>query len=74
MTSEADKRCPQLTESESHDAISADDVAWVVEESFRTELLRQMPVFGIHVSTVQVHHRLDYSHIQRHNTATADTF
>jgi len=47
-----------FTQRERYDTISVDDVAWLVEESFRTELLRLVPVVGIHVSTVQVHHHL----------------
>ena len=47
-----------ITETERNHAIFADDVAGLVEETFGTELFRMLPVFGVHVRTVQVHHNL----------------
>ena len=41
-----------------YDLISADNVARLVEEAFRTELLRLLPVVRVHVCTVQVHYHL----------------
>jgi len=42
------------TEWERDHSISVDDVVRLVEEAFRTELLWLLPIFRIHVCTVQV--------------------
>jgi len=52
----------KATQWERYDSMSVHNVAWLVKESCRTELLRLLPVIRVHVCTVQVHQYLVHVH------------